>query len=298
MPVAAAARVDYTLGVMPRPNASEGPVPSPPSAPLSASEGSAPFRHFLWRKQPQERVLEGFYPEVLSTNGAHVRRLVSMHKQIVFQSFEDLATSRGIIERIESSVTPGITLVGYSMFKHYDSLAILQTGKPEEPGWMAFPYTRGQHRQGGEPTMPLRALATIPKLRLVAGLGLYWRKRQLIIHGALEQRGSEQAAQASDVDLLSQLSSVELHTVEYRQGLPRRVEIATSPHPIDGLQRISPSRVEASFALEPSIYRELRRGDFQVWLILRFKRDLLCLPPEWSAFWLLVDLHEPPDLMF
>lgn len=256
------------------------------------------FRHFLWRKQVQSRVWDGFYPEVLSTDGHHVRRMSCLHKQIIFQDFEDKATSSGIIQRIESSVTPGITLVGYSMFKHYDSLAILQTGKEDDPGWLAFPYTRSMHREAGEPTLPMRAIAHIPKQRLVGGLGLYWRKRQLIIHGAIEERGEAFATENPGFSLLDHLVSIELHTTAYKNDTPRRVEIATSPHPLDGLVRVSPQRVEASFSLDPTIYRELRRSDFQVWLLLRFSRTLFCLPPEWSSFWMLVDLHEPPDLMF
>lgn len=268
------------------------------SKPTHHASAAQNFRYFLWRKQVLDRVWEGFYPEVLSTDGSTVRRMTCSHKQIVFQCFEDKSTATGIISRIESSVTPGITLVGYSMFKHYDSLAILQTGQPQDPGWLAFPYTRGYQRGMTEPTVPLRALGAVPKQRLVAGLGLYWRKRQLVIHGAIEQRGDAFAIENPGFNLLEHLESIELHTLAYKQDQPRRVEIATSPHPIDGIHRVTPQRLEASFALETTIYRELRRSDFQVWLLLRFKRDLFCLPPEWNSFWLLADLHEPDGLMF
>ena len=89
----------------------------------------------------------------------------------------------------------------------------------------------------------------------------------------------------------------EIRTVSIIDGQMRTVELAKSPEPIDGFLRVSATRVEGSFAIEPLIYKEMRRSKRKIWFVLTFDRDLFALPAEWNRFWFEVDLHEPPGML-
>ena len=257
------------------------------------------YRYYLWRKHDQNKVLEGFYPEILSTNGQRVRRMMSHHKQIIYQDFEDTQSANTIVQRIESSVTPGITLVGYTMFKKYRSIAILQTGQnASDPGWLAFPYQSNTIDASGDPTVSIRTVMNYPKLRLVSGAGIFWQAGKLVIHAALEQRGADFLAEHPNFNLFDYLESWTIHTIAYKNGEQRNMEVALSPEPSEPLNRASNTRLEATFILEPNVYKAYRSMDKQLWFRLRFQRDLFCLPHDWCQFWLQVDLSEPSNLLF
>lgn len=255
------------------------------------------FQHFLWRRHASARALNDTLPEVIATDGHTIRRMISQQKQIVFQEFEDPQTSSALIRRIESSVVPGVAMVGYSMFKDNESVAILHTGQGLGAGWLAFPDERRYDTSSlGMSTLPLN-VAEHPKLRLVAGASVAWEKRELVIKGALEQRGTRFSQSDAAFHILGHLAEWKLETIAHRRGEPRRIELAKTGTPLDAIRMISPNRVEASFAIEPMMYRELRKLDAQVWFRLSFDRGLFCLPPEWSDFWLMVELAEPPGML-
>lgn len=257
---------------------------------------SAHFKHFLWRRHDQARALHGILPEVLATDGKLIRRMMCQPKQIVFQQFQDVATAQALIERIESSITPGVALVGYALYESHEALAILNAGSHEQPGWLAFPDAKiaraiTSHLSA---TLPLHA-AQLPKLRLVAGATLAWERRNLVLRAALEQRGSAFHVTPEAFDILEHLTAWRIEAIIHQGGVRQSMDL-TEGITLSEVKRLSAHRVEASFVIEPMIYRELRSSDSQIWFHLSFDRDLFCLPDEWSAFWLLVDVVEPAGM--
>lgn len=258
---------------------------------------SSDFKHFLWRRHPHRRVLDGALPEVISTDGETVRRILSQQKQIIFQEFEDQQTASALINRIESSVVPGVAMVGYSMFKERDAVAILHTGRNLGPGWLAFPDTKRKRAAGMvSPTLPLRVVDQ-PKLRLVAGASVVWDRRDLVIKGAVEQRGSQFASTPRAFDLLEHLADWKVEAVFYKNDELKRVDLCESGSPRDGISRVHSSRREACFVIDPLMYKQMRQLDAQVWFRFTFDRELFCLPVDWSSFWMMVDLAEAPGVL-
>jgi len=234
-------------------------------------------------------------PEVFTTDGGLVRRVSSHDKKIGVQIFAHPPMATSIVERVEHGVAPGVSLVGYSMFEEADRVAVLHTGQRGAPGWVAFP--QDDLPNVTRDVLPANIL-DIPELRLVAGAGVYWINRQLTIHIALEQRGSAFAASEHAFHIVEHIESLELRTVSIRNGQPREVEVASSPTPSTPARRVSATRLEAGFAIEPSIYREFRHTERQIWLVVRFDRSMLLLPAEWRTFWMQVALHEPDGMLF
>ena len=250
------------------------------------------FKHFLWRRQLSIDAPEGGFPEVLATNGSRVRRMLSQQKQIVFQTFEDLDTSRALVNRIEASVVPGVAMVGYEMFKE-----ILHTGNGLSGGWLAFPDAAKTPTLRQTSTLPLQ-VADFPKMRVVAGASIAYERRNFVIRAALEQRGSRFAASPDAFNIFDHLESWSVNGLIMERGQRREIQLGESDSPIDPIGRPAPTRVEASFPLDQVNYKELRQSGGQVWFKLSFDRELFCLPPDWAQFWLRVDLHEPPGILF
>lgn len=258
---------------------------------------AAEFKYFLWRRHKARRALRDSLPEVLATDGEVVRRLCSRRDHIVYQEFDDARTAAFMIERVEASATPGVAIAGYSMLKDQDSVAILHTAPGLKPGWAAFPQDAWIPRSDAQRITLPDNIKDIPRMRLVAGAGVYWMNRELVIHAALEQRGSSFARSRSAFNILDHLKSWRIATIAYRNGEQRVIEAARSPEPIGEVARVRPTRSEVSFAIEPSIYKEFKHMDHQVWFELKFDRELFCLPEDWSSFWLSVDLVEPPGMV-
>ena len=252
------------------------------------------FRYLLYRAHRSRRAWTGILPEALATDGKLIRRMICDHQHLAFQSFEHSDTAKNIIDGVESSVTPGESLVGYSAYRDRERVAILYTGTQNQPGWVAF----GQPDSKPEPrhTLPPN-IQRVPRLRVVAGASLHWSRREMLIHAALEQRGNTFMNSPFAFHILEHLIRWEIRTVSIIDGQMRTVELAKSPEPIDGFLRVSSTRVEGSFAIEPLIYKEMRRSKRKLWFVLPFDRDLFALPAEWNRFWFEVDLHEPPGML-
>lgn len=275
-------------------------VQSSSVSPNKLSNPSA-FTHFLWRKHARPRVFKGALPEVLATDGTCVRRLASQPNQIVFQHFEDGQTASTLVRRIEASITPGVAIIGYSMFEQHRSVAILNTGTQNNPGWLAFPDAKTEEGAAAfsgqfSSTLPTH-VANQPKLRLVTGGSVAWENRKLVIKAALEQRGSSFLKSAHAFHLLDHLVSWELHTIVFRDGKQRAMQMCESTS-TGGIIRVHPLRAEASFLVEPYLYKEFKHLDGQIWIKLKFDRELFCLPEDWSSFWMVVDVQEPAGMLF
>ena len=244
------------------------------------------MKHFVWRKHPRATAWAGHLPEVIGTDGRLVRRMHSQPRQIVLQQFEDRQTSAAVVERIEASAGPGLAFSGYSMFQEHTAVAVLHTGTDLSPGWLAFPYRRGLLTHHERPTLP-PGIIEQPRLRLVAGASVYWHQRDMLLHVALEQRGALEIPGLPS--LLDHLESLEIGCVSHRRDAHRTLHLVKEDVP-PSIERVGPRRVEASFAIEPIIFKEAVRQRAAIWLLLSFGRALLCLPEPWRRFWLELQL--------
>lgn len=253
------------------------------------------FKHFLWRCHAHRAAINGCLPEILATDGGVVRRLASMGTQIVFQEFEESRTASALVERIEGSVTPGLALVGYAMFEDREAVAILHTGRGANPGWLAFPDMGRTAQMLDESTLP-DVVAQTPRLRLVTGARLSWKRRNFIVHAALEQRGSRFAASPAAFHILEHLESWTIEAAVDRRGVSERIDLL-EPQADLTHRHLSPTRAEATFAIDTSVYRDARQRDATFWFRLTFDRNLFCLPEEWRHIWIEVQIQEPAGIL-
>ena len=249
---------------------------------LESLERADQFKHFLWRRHLEVGPAQQALPEVIATDGRIVRRMIAKGAQITFQEFEDVVTSSALIDRIESSASPGVALVGYSMLKRNDALAVLHTGRDLEPGWLAFPDRR-TGSSAALPTLPSQ-LAEYPRLRLIAGVNVAQEQRRLTLRAALEQRGSSFLSSPRAFAILDHLSGWRIRAVSGSGETAKPLEIAPDSEPLFGFQRTSALRSEACFELDAAIYHQRAKLGVHVWFELEFDRALFCLPSRWLRF--------------
>ena len=241
------------------------------------------FKHYLWKRHEHPTAWRESLPELITSDGNVVRRIVSQPKYIYFQAFKDHDTAATIVDRVESAVSTGMALLGYSMFADDAAVAILHTGQGNEPGWVAFPHKRID--RAVIPTLPMR-VADFPKLRLLAGADMDWKNGKPRVVVALEQRGTSFQETDFALNLLDHIDAVSLHA---QLGLApddrelRLVKRGTEPE----LNRVNDNRLEVKFEADEVIVREFGEHDqLAVWLSVQFDQKLLCLPKDWRSFWM------------
>jgi len=250
---------------------------------------SADFEYLLWKRHAAPSAYHGSLPELIASDGLHVRRMISQQHHIAFQAFEDADTARKITSRIERSVSRGAALLGYAMFSDSDAVAIMHTGRGLEPGWLALPFPHQDARR--LPTLPLR-VAKLPKLRLVGGATLGWAKGELSLKIALEQRGSEFLDSPEAFNILEHIRSVRPVARVTHDGEGRELRLVSKKED-PPLERAGVFRLEAAFPVDDVIVREFGEDpSFRVWLVIRFDQELFCLPEDWLGFWLGVELED------
>lgn len=242
------------------------------------------FKHFVWRRHNDAEALRGYRSEIVTSNGTSVRRIIAQPFQISFQQFTDVEASMRIINRIEGGLGNGLAMLGYSMFASESSVAVLHTGKDLNPGWIAFPFADAT---GRFPTMPLSSIET-PSLRLVGGATLI-AEGTPTIRAALEQRGTDFRQQDYAFDILAHITSWEIHArLGEDDKRPVRLVDVSKPSPIS---RPDPTRITRNFFLDPIIFREFKDDDrLQIFHVIKFDREFLCLPEDWLTFSIRIEL--------
>jgi hypothetical protein len=258
------------------------------------AEQTTALTHMLRRLQPAPTAWQGVLPEAIGTDGAIARSLHSQAKQIIYHESAAQAVAKRLLGQIDSCVNrPGASFSGYTRFKTHKQVAFLRAGSLQDSSWLAYPCEPGDIEPD---TMPTSIAAQTARVRIVGGAALVWRMRQLCIQVALEQRGDTPTTLPAG-DLLAQIERLELCAVTQRGVQLRRVELVRQPEPLGGLRTPSPGRLEASFAIESSIYKEYRAANGQLWLLVQLSRNLMPLPPEWATFWFQLELTEPHGVM-
>lgn len=245
------------------------------------------FKHFLWKRHEHPHAWRQSLPELITSDGAIVRRLVSQSKYIYFQAFEDRDTASQIVDRVETSVASGMALLGYSMFADDAAVAILHMGQGEESGWVAFPHKRIE--RSVIPTLPLR-VADFPKLRLVGGASLDRKNGKPRIVVALEQRGETFQSTEYAMNILEHVEEVTLMAKNGVGDDAKEVRLINRNEDV-AFNRVSPFRIEAKFPVHEALVREFsEKADLSVWIRVQFDRKLISLPEDWRRFWMSVDV--------
>lgn len=246
------------------------------------------FKHFVWRRHNDSTAWRGYRSEIVTTDGTEVRRIIAQPHQIVFQSFTDIETSMRIIQRIEGGMGNGMAMLGYSMFADETSVAVLHTGQHLNPGWIAFPFNDAQ---GRFPTMPM-ASVDLPGLRIVGGAKIVTEGTPTL-RTALEQRGSAFMQRPDAFNLLSHVRSWEIQARlgEDQKKTLRLVDVKKDHN----LTRPDPLRMAADFFLDPVIYREFKDDSrLQLFHVIQFDRQFMCLPEDWLTFSMRMELPRTP----
>lgn len=245
------------------------------------------FKHFLWKRHEHPHAWMESLPELITSDGSIVRRLVSQTKYIYFQAFEDRDTASQIVDRVETSVSSGMALLGYSMFSNDAAVAILHMGQGEESGWVAFPHKRID--RSTIPTLPLR-VADFPKLRLVAGASLDHKSGKPRIVVALEQRGDTFQSTDFATNIVEHVEAVEL-MAKHGIGDDAKEVRLLDRNEETSFNRVSNHRIELKFPIHESMVREFGgKEDLSIWLRIQFDRKMLSLPEDWRRFWMSVDV--------
>lgn len=241
------------------------------------------FKHLLWRRHPDPTSWDGCRPEILATDGRIVRRLASLQQHIAFQAFAHETSAQDIVHKIETSVAHGVALLGYSMFSGNEAVAILHTAPNLDPGWVAFPHRKST--SSTIPTLPI-AIANLPKLRLVGGAEIVWSQGKPHLDAALEQRGTafrESEHAFNIIDHVKGWEVVARHGDRDLRVLPKRAE--------PEIQRASEFRLTGRFPFDELIWREFSgQAGFRIFFVLRFDRELFCLPEDWLKFWMEIEI--------
>lgn len=252
---------------------------------LGKQKNADRFKHFMWRRHNDRNAWQNYRPELVATDGALVRRLVSQPQHIVFQAFRDAETSRRVISRIENGMGRGVAMLGYSMFSNEEFVAILHTAEGSGPGWIAFPFETNKVHF---PTLPLSA-ADQPSLRLVGGATIDDEGGKPVLTAALEQRGERFKNSEFAFNLLD-------HVVDWK--IQARVGNGDSARPLrmvldDKLEpvRTDALRMQVTTPLDPVLLREFKTdNDLEFFFEVLFDRELMCLPEDWLRYWFHVSI--------
>ena len=194
-------------------------------------------------------------------------------------------TSKTIRKRIEGCVSNGSALVGYSVFSDIDVLAIMRTGRGNQSGWIALPYSKNS--KVSFPTMPIQ-LAEHPTLKLGGKATVVRQGRGLDMNVVLRQEGRSFLEKPNAIDIFNHLEKIEMKA-QIRGAQRKKIRICRSPTP-KTFRKINDT-VEATFEVDSAMLGTFGNDPgLSVWCILDFDMDFLCLPEEWRRFWMAIDL--------
>ncbi len=253
---------------------------------LDKLEGSARFKHFIWRKHEDRNALDGYRPELMATDGAIMRRLVSHPHHLGFQEFDDQDGADRVVGKIENNIGQAVAMLGYSMFADESCVSILHTGSGLEPGWMAYPYDPINE---GYPTLPMRA-ADHPTLRLVGGGSWSNDGHGPIIRAALEQRGETFKQTRNAFNILKHVSSWKLLAQYGQNEDARRIRLVDESAPVIRKQTEA-YRMTARFIVDPVIMKAYRNDpEFSIYFQIVLDSEFMCLPEDWLTFTFKVEI--------
>ncbi len=243
------------------------------------------YKHFLWKRCFHPDAYQGALPELITTDGENVRRIVSQRQLIYVQVFKDADTAEKILERVNETVPGSGALLGYSMFSKSEAVSILHTGDCGEPGWVAYPYI--SLKNSTIPTLPLR-VADVPKCRLVCGAQLRWQSGARFIECALEQRGETFKQTEFGFNIIDHVERVSLLAQAGRS--PNHEEVRIVPRKAEvKMDRVDSFRVEMSFPIDEVRIQKYDSGkELTLWFEVVLDSEFLCLPEDWRTFYMSV----------
>ena len=252
------------------------------------------FNHTLWKKHPHAGAPFDGLPELWSTDGKTIRRFASEGRKLTYHTLHQPHLAASILARLEDKASRGTTMRGYSSFRENSAVVILHTASALEPGWIAYADAALETQS----LLELSAFDRGSKSRIVAGGRVAWERRGYVLKGALEQRGSVFFESQDAIHLFAHLKAWDVEAFMVDRGETQRLELLTDEQPESPLLHITPTRVEATFSLDPAVCKQLERTSFSLWFRLSFDRELFCLPQEWCTLWLEVKMSGLESLTF
>ncbi len=245
------------------------------------------FQYFLWRRHINASALHGYYPEIIATDGTQVRRMTALNRQLFYQEFDSPQIANPVVRRVQAGANRGVPLVGYSMMNEEGSMAILQTGTLQEPGWLAFPDLE-RTLSGQQSSLP----ATNPDdtgIRLLAGGETAWENREMQLYAALEQRDNLASNSYQLSNLLDHVTNWTLRATYFHNNEVTPIRIMRRNSENFPLNRSNPHRLETKFTIDSNMFREFsQKPSFQMWFEIQMSRKLFCLPDQWNSIWIAV----------
>lgn len=242
------------------------------------------YKHFLWKRCFHPDAYKGALPELITSDGKIVRRIVSQRQLIYVQVFEDDDTASKILERVDDTVPCAGALLGYSMFAKSDAVSILHTGESGEPGWVAYPYQSVENST--IPTLPLKA-ADVAKCRLVCGAQLGWKSGARHIECALEQRGDTFKSSEFAFNIIEHVERVSLLAQVGRTPNHKDVRIVPRNSEVE-IERVDDFRIELNFPIDEVRIEKYSGEELTLWFEVILDSEFLCLPEDWRTFYMSV----------
>ncbi len=214
-------------------------------------------------------------PEIIASDGTHIRRVVAADRQIYLQDSSQDALSQFLVAYIKDGLHRGEPLIGYTMLDDARAVCVRATGEDGDPGWMAYADTRSL------PTSLADALPHIPRRRLVAGANTHGHSRKFQIVAALEERGDS----LCNTSLLNYIDQITLEATRPGGKKGNGVEfvrLARKPPTAKALERTSPRTMQFSIPIDAQVFKNLsQNSEARFWLGIQFSEELVSLPEPW-----------------
>ncbi|MFW5966618.1 MAG: hypothetical protein ACOCV2_03820 [Persicimonas sp.] len=247
------------------------------------------FTHYVWRGHHRESSLREMAPEMVTTNGRTVRRMVADARGLVLQQFEDRDTSEAIVESVQSNCADAGGLVGYSMLSECEVLTIMSVHKGGESRWLASPGKPVEGRPRQMPTLPMR-LSEVPTVRVTGRASPRWLGGALRMDVRLAQR-VQPAARSDAPSPLDHVSTCQLWVMLDRSGKQRHVALTDQVSRQDFEEVSGGGELGAQLDVDEELFRSLGdNGAKRVWFLVSFDRRLMCLPNPWRQWWFPVEV--------
>lgn len=259
------------------------------------------FTHFVWRGHRRESSLYEMSPEMVTTNGRTVRRMVADARGLIIQQFEDRRTGEAIVESVRSNCVEAGGLVGYSMLSDCEVLTIMSASEGSEMRWLASPGEPVDGRPRQMPTLPMH-LSDVPAVRVTGDADLCWAGGDLKVDVCLHQQAESGSAERAPSPL-EFMSTCQLMIIIDRGGKRRHVALSEKVGRDDFEREAGSSAFRGQLDIDEELYRCLGEdGTTTVWFVVSFERQFVSLPSPWRRWWFPVDVsdrgqhHRPADV--
>lgn len=248
------------------------------------------FQYFLhvWREDHYTGLRR--LSELLGTDGELVRSMRSRSSFVTYEQLEDLRVAQNIITTIEREWKPEAPFIGHESLSDREMVAILHDRRDVDEKWAVFPCD--DHRfSAGELTQRAVTAKEAVRQHLIGGAQIAWKSGEPMIEAAIELRSWKDEGRVGGAQVLEHIEGWELRALAERRGELQEIGLVPEDEIRAVPVRASDARVEATFPVDPVIFRTFKdRPSFQTWFVLESDAELFAVPDMWRRFWMSVEL--------